>query len=188
MRPTFLYIKQHSQTGLLYLGKTVRDPLTYQGSGTYWKRHIKEHGNKIETLWYCLFLDQEMLTQFATALSSMYNVVFSLNENKKKIWANEKPEDGLDGGNMKGVNKGIKRSDEFKLQMSLRNLGKKQSEETKLKRIAALKGRAFTEEWLAKLRKPKPPRSEEHSRNQSKARKGVPWSEARRNAQKLKGN
>lgn len=188
MRPTYLYIKQHKQTGLLYLGKTVCDPVKYKGSGTYWKRHIKEHGTNIDTLWYCVFLDQESLTNFASMLSSLYDVVYSLNENKRKIWANEKPEDGLDGGNMKGINKGIKRSDETKARLSKVNTGKKQSEETKLKRSLALKGRTFSEESLLKMRKPKPPRSAEHSANQSKARKGVPWSEARRKAQLIKEN
>lgn len=188
MRPTYLYIKQHKLTGLLYLGKTVRDPVKYNGSGTYWKRHLKEHGTNIETLWYCLYLDQESLSYCATLLSSLYNVVSAVHENKRKVWANEKPEDGLDGGNMKGINQGIKRSTETKKLLSKINTGKKQTEETKLKKSLALKGRTFSEETLAKLRKPKPPRSAEHSANQSKARKGVPWSDARRKAQNLKEN
>jgi hypothetical protein len=188
MRPTYLYIKQHNLTGLLYLGKTVRDPVVYKGSGSYWKSHIKEHGSDIETLWFCLFLDQESLTNCATMLSSLYNVVHALNENKRKSWANEKPEDGLDGGNMKGVNKGIIRSAETRALVSKARKGTTQSEETKSKRAAALRGRIFSEEHLAKLRVPKATRTVEHSTNISAARKGVPWTASRRNAQKSKGN
>jgi uncharacterized protein YdbL (DUF1318 family) len=184
VRPTYLYIKQHKETGLLYFGKTVQDPVKYKGSGKYWKNHIKEHGNNIETLWYCLFLDKETLTETATLLSTMYNIVTAVNENKRKVWANEKPETGLDGGNMKGVNKGIKRSAETKALISKIRTGTKQSAETIAKKSASLKDRTFSEEHLEKLRKPKPPRTAEHSRNASKARKDVPWSEARRLAQR----
>ena len=44
MRPTYIYIKQHLKTGLKYLGKTVKDPYNYLGSGKYWKSHIHKHG------------------------------------------------------------------------------------------------------------------------------------------------
>lgn len=41
-KPTYLMIKQHEITGLKYLCKTTRkDPLKYNGSGRYWKPHIK---------------------------------------------------------------------------------------------------------------------------------------------------
>ena len=41
----YLYIKTHSKTGLKYLGYTQKkDPFSYTGSGTYWKRHLKKHG------------------------------------------------------------------------------------------------------------------------------------------------
>ena len=53
LKPTYLYIKQHTKTGLLYFGKTVNDPNKYHGSGKRWVKHIKKHGKQyIETLWY----------------------------------------------------------------------------------------------------------------------------------------
>ena len=43
-KPTYLYIKQHSITGKLYLGKTTKQNLIkYTGSGKYWLRHLKVH-------------------------------------------------------------------------------------------------------------------------------------------------
>lgn len=35
--PTYLYIKQHSITGKLYFGKTVKNPEKYNGSGSPWR-------------------------------------------------------------------------------------------------------------------------------------------------------
>lgn len=92
MKPTYLYIKQHSITGLLYFGKTVYDPETYKGSGKYWKKHIKKHGiEHVVNLWYCLFYDQDELTKFATQFSSLCNIAESVE------WANLCGENGLDG-------------------------------------------------------------------------------------------
>ena len=45
----YLYIKTHNKTGLKYLGKTKRNPFVYTGSGVYWKRHLKIHGNEHTT-------------------------------------------------------------------------------------------------------------------------------------------
>lgn len=57
-KPTYLYIKRHKVTGLLYFGKTTsKNVEKYNGSDTYWGRHLKVHGYNIETLWYCLFTD-----------------------------------------------------------------------------------------------------------------------------------
>jgi len=30
----------------MYLGKTIRDPYNYTGSGTIWRRHLKKHEYK----------------------------------------------------------------------------------------------------------------------------------------------
>lgn len=91
--PTYLYIKQHSITGKLYFGKTIRNPEIYLGSGTYWNRHIKKHGKEhVITLWYCLFYDKESITDFAINFSKSQNIV----ESEK--WLNLKPETGVDGG------------------------------------------------------------------------------------------
>ncbi len=92
-KPTYLYIKQHSITGLKYFGKTTKsDPIKYFGSGTHWQRHIKKHGKEyVKTLWYHLFENKDDLVEFALFFSEEYNIVES------SEWANLKPENGLDG-------------------------------------------------------------------------------------------
>lgn len=92
MKPTYLYIKQHTVTGLRYFGKTIRNPNKYKGSGTYWQRHLKVHGREIDTIWVELFNDEESLTDFAEFFSEFFNIVNS------KTWANLVGENGLDGG------------------------------------------------------------------------------------------
>lgn len=62
-KPTYLYIKRHSITGLMYFGKTTKsDPVEYKGSGLVWTRHIRKHGKKhVETVWHKLFVNREMI-------------------------------------------------------------------------------------------------------------------------------
>jgi hypothetical protein len=92
-QPTYLYIKRHALTGLKYFGKTISNPLKYNGSGKYWKRHIKIHGvEHIETLWYELFTDQEDCKEFALFFSEEMNIV------RSEAWANFRFENGTDGG------------------------------------------------------------------------------------------
>ena len=107
-KPTYLYIKQHSVTGKLYFGKTVKNPEKYYGSGLHWKRHIQKHGKEhIQTLWYCLFLDQESCTEFALNFSEQQNIVES------NDWLNKTLENGLDG-----MSPSFKHSNETRTRMS----------------------------------------------------------------------
>ena len=87
----YLYVKQHSITGLKYFGKTVsKDPFKYLGSGKYWVPHIKKHGKQyIKTLEVWGFDNQEMCTEFALNFSKENNIVES-NE-----WANLCEENGI---------------------------------------------------------------------------------------------
>lgn len=95
-KPTYLYIKRHTITGLLYLGKTVKMGYKfehYNGSGKYWTNHIKKYGTEfVETVWFCLFTDIHELTKFSTIISENYDIVAS------DLWANQIPEIGLGGG------------------------------------------------------------------------------------------
>lgn len=93
-KPTWLYVKRHKITGLQYFGKTVsKDPYKYQGSGTFWIRHISKHGKEhIETVWVQLFDNRDELIAFANIFSKMFNIVES------KDWANLCIENGTDGG------------------------------------------------------------------------------------------
>ena len=94
--PTWLYIKQHNITGLKYFGKTRSDPLKYKGSGTYWNRHLKIHGNNVTTIWSKLFTDECEMINYAKNFSIENKIVESID------WANLIPESCEDGGGVKG--------------------------------------------------------------------------------------
>jgi hypothetical protein len=101
----YLYVKQHTLTGLKYFGMTRhRNPFKYKGSGLYWHRHLKKHGNFVKTIEVWGFDDQELCTEFALKYSKQNNIVESAE------WANMKPENALDGAvsgipNIKAGNK-----------------------------------------------------------------------------------
>jgi hypothetical protein len=137
---TFLYIKHHTVTGKLYFGKTTKDPLTYNGSGKYWLRHLKVHGLEyVVTLWYELFTDQAELESFALEFSEKMNIV------KSNQWLNLKPENGLDGGS-------IGHSLESRQKMSRSQTGKRLSQQTKDKVSAFWKGKPKSTEHKEKIR------------------------------------
>ena len=123
--PTVLYIKQHSITGLKYFGKTTKDPLKYKGSGTDWKLHLKEYGSEhIITIWVSeLYTDKDAIMEAALTFSRDNNIVES------ELWANQKIENGLDGGGTKG----IPCSDKTKKKIRDTKTGKTQSPEHRKK-------------------------------------------------------
>ena len=152
IKPTYLYIKQHSVTGLKYFGKTTSpDPYKYQGSGTYWKSHIQKYKTKfIDTLWVSDLYYDTSISEIALHFSYENNIV------KSNEWANLILENGLDGGGigMKGKirteehkakqsasRKGKTQSEETKLKISIANTGKTQSEQTKAKKSSSMKGK-----------------------------------------------
>jgi len=98
-----LYIATHNKTGLKYFGKTTRyfteEDLQskYHGSGKYWKRHLKKHGDDVTMKIYGIY-DIAEVEDIALRFSEENNIVKLLNEEGKKVWANEKLENGLDGG------------------------------------------------------------------------------------------
>jgi len=136
-----LYIFTHNITGLKYFGKTkvyftIETLLKYGGSGSYWKDHKKVHGNDLSAEIYGIFHKDEV-KEIALKFSEDNNIVKSLNESGnrkgKKIWANEKNENGLDGGSDGNM------------------LGKLHSKETKQKMSNSQKGRTFTIETREKM-------------------------------------
>ena len=147
--PTYLYIKQHSITGLKYFGKTKsKDPIKYKGSGTYWKKHINKHGIEfVETIWLSEpYTDKKLITEHALTFSKENNIVDSTE------WANLILENGLDGGGIKG-SPGIIPSAESRAKMSAAQqnisaetkakMSKPKSEETKLRMSKAAKERVY---------------------------------------------
>lgn len=124
----YLYIKTHNITGLQYFGKVTDENIyTYKGSGKYWKRHIKKHGNNVYTTLYAQFKNNDdNIIDVALDFSEENNIV------KSKKWANLIPENGLDG-----MPKGTKHTQKTKDKIAKSKIGKTygyhHSEETKLK-------------------------------------------------------
>lgn len=97
--PTWLMVKRHRITGMKYLCKTnYHDPYEYLGSGKYWRRHLRIHGETVETIWAMRFDDEETIVEFATFVSEVEDVVHAKDSVGRKVWANLVPENGLDGG------------------------------------------------------------------------------------------
>ena len=85
----YLYVKTHTKTGLKYLGKTKRNPYTYNGSGIDWKQHLKEHGSEgVETRILVECQTNEQINHWGRFYSELWNIVES------KEWANRIPETG----------------------------------------------------------------------------------------------
>lgn len=70
-----LYLKIHNKTGLKYLGKTVKDPSKYIGSGVRWCAHLKKHGYNVSTMILFETEDEKELRQKAIEYSEKFNVV-----------------------------------------------------------------------------------------------------------------
>lgn len=88
----YLYIKQHTVTGLKYFGKTEKNPFKYHGSGSYWSKHVKKHGKHfIKTVEVWGFDNIEACTEFALNFSKENDIVQSTQ------WANLQEENGIDG-------------------------------------------------------------------------------------------
>jgi hypothetical protein len=88
----YLYVKTHRITGLKYLGKTSQDPQRYQGSGLHWQRHIKLHGNHVDTEILRECQSEDEVRQWGLYYSELWNVV------DDPQWANLQPESGQGSG------------------------------------------------------------------------------------------
>ena len=169
-KPTWLYVKKHSITGLLYFGKsTLKDPTNYMGSGKYWKNHLNVHGKYIDTVWCELFTDYANLVDFAELFSSFFDIV------KSNKWAYLIAENGLDGGSDKG-RPGHKMSEETRRKISDSNKGRVVSAEQRQVQSELLTGRKFSEETKLKMRKSNRSSSEETRKKISDSSKGKTFS------------
>jgi len=56
--------KTHKVTGLIYICKTEQDPFKYEGSGTEWRQHLKEHGKEHDTEVLFSSEDRDEVRQF----------------------------------------------------------------------------------------------------------------------------
>jgi hypothetical protein len=84
----YLYKKTHKVTGLQYLGKTIKNPYKYKGSGDIWKNHIKEHGYYVITEIIKECQSKEELNYWGRYYSELWDVVAN------PSWANKIPETG----------------------------------------------------------------------------------------------
>lgn len=109
---------------------TKQDPYKYNGSGVYWKRHLKQYGTDITTeiLKECESYGE--LSKFGKYYSDLWDIVESDN------FANLVPELGENSSGMKGK----KHSEFSKLQTKNSLLGHIVTEETKEKLKKSLKG------------------------------------------------
>lgn len=87
----YLYVKTHQITKLKYLGKTVKDPFKYKGSGKYWVRHIKKHGYFVDTKILYQSENPQKISEIGLYYSNLWNIVES------EEWANLIPESGHGG-------------------------------------------------------------------------------------------
>lgn len=94
MNVIYLYLKTHNVTGLKYLGMTIKDPFKYRGSGLYWNKHIKLHGNDVNTLILKICSTNEELVKFGLYYSNLWNIVESVD------FANLVPELGNNSSGM----------------------------------------------------------------------------------------
>lgn len=139
-------MKNFKPTGLLYSGKTIKDPEKYYGSGVYWTRHLDTHGYNVTTIWKKLFTCKEELTKYALGYSLKYSIVES------KDYANLKPKDGLMGGDtgisdegreiIRAASKARTHSEESKRKLSEANKGRE---------LGTKKGTKFSDEHRAKM-------------------------------------
>jgi hypothetical protein len=138
----YLYIKTHQITGLKYFGKTIQsDPHKYKGSGTRWMRHLKKHGNHVDTE-ILGFYNSDKVAAVALKFSTDNNIVES------KDWANLAPENGLDGSYMTEEIKakisatmtGVPKSETARANIRKAQVGKKVSDEARKKMSESSKG------------------------------------------------
>jgi hypothetical protein len=144
----YLYVKTHNITGLKYLGKTIKNPFVYKGSGLRWVRHLKEYGYDVTTEIIYATEDKNDFRKTAIYYSRLWNIV------KSNEWANITEEEG------QGGNTWDKR-------------GRFISEETRSRMSASAKGKPKSESMKLKLRS-LGPRSEEIKKKISMTKKGHP--------------
>jgi hypothetical protein len=92
----YLYVKKHNITGLKYLGYTKQDVFKYKGSGKYWSRHLKKHGNNVTTEILLETDNLKEIEEFGICYSKLWNIIES------EEWANLK-EEGAQGGSWPGL-------------------------------------------------------------------------------------
>jgi hypothetical protein len=131
-RPSRLAIKE--LVGVLYFCKSInQDIISYSGSGVVWRDRIKKYGKEnIKTLWVSdWYHDPHEIQQIALHFSEENQIVES------SLWANQKPENGLDGGTTSEIQNRPERLE--KNRKSTTEWWQNASEEEKEKRVTQAK-------------------------------------------------
>ena len=180
-KPTFLYLKRHRDTKLYYFGKTATsDPVNYNGSGKYWKNHLKKYGKNIETVWYQKFYDIQELTSFALAFSEIFDI------SNSELFANLCEENGLDGGDpgkaataktslaLKGKKLSTEHKDKIKKTLSENLIIFTESRKQKISK--ALTGRKLSQKHIEAMKLGSKTEKSVESRKRNFDRTGkIPW-------------
>jgi len=142
----YLYLKTHNITKLKYLGKTTQNPYTYKGSGIYWNRHIKKHGNDVTTVVLKECNTIEDFEYWGIYYSTLWNIVDSIE------FANLVPETGTGSGNG-GANKGMLHTAETKQKISSAKLASNYRHTQAIKQVISKhsRGRRHTTETKQKI-------------------------------------
>ena len=170
-----LYIATHNKTGLKYFGKTrvyfTQEELqkSYHGSGSYWKKHLTKHGDDVNIEIYGIYslnaTEVDYVKPIALYLSKIWGITdlynISGSRRRKKVWANEIPENGLDGGRLtkenhkefcekRRINNLVWHTEETKYKISEGNKNKHLSEDHKHKISLSNKNKVRTHESVKK--------------------------------------
>lgn len=149
----YLYLKE-SPNGLKYLGKTIKDPHQYSGSGIVWRRHLKKYGfsnDDIQTTVLFETTSKEELKEMGVFFSETLDIV------KSKVFANLIVEEGQGGKTLYGENHpchsfkervseywSVENREKQSLKMKINNPSKREDVKEKLKILAT--GRKFSDE------------------------------------------
>jgi len=168
-----LYLKKHDITKKLYLGWTTRDVETYSGSGIYWLKHLKKHGDFVSTV----VLEQTEDINRLRSQGLFYSQLWDVADNPQ--FANLKEEDGVGGkygaetrqkmsaGALRRIARDGAPSMAFTSERAT-EINKKMwaDPERRKKRCEAIKKGQAASSWV------KPPSSDETKKKQSEALKG----------------
>jgi hypothetical protein len=139
-----LYIATHNITGLKYFGKTTKYfnetdlQKNYHGSGTYWTNHLKKHSDDVTMKIFGVFSLDENSMDYVEPIALKFSKDNNIEEDYNR-WANQKPENGLDG-----ILKGHKmppRSESHIKKLSESHKGMRHTEESKNKMSEIKKGK-----------------------------------------------
>jgi len=149
----YLYLKE-SPKGLKYLGKTIKDPNTYSGSGLVWKRHLKKYDFTNEDIKTTILFEttsKKELKEVGIFYSKKFNII------ENKVFANLTDEEGQGGKTLYGENHpchsfkervseywSVENREKQSLKMKINNPSKREDVKEKLKILAT--GRKFSDE------------------------------------------